>query len=125
MGIAGALVMAVVVFVINFHGTNDWLGATTAALKQGTYTFFFGGIIMRMSELLSVNIEKKTIALIAACVLPSVLSLVLTFGLHSLKGTPKPTASTIPTAIFVIPSTAIWGIINRKKKDKKAAEEIK
>ena len=118
MGLAGAVVMAIIVFIINFD-RGGWFWASIAALKQGSYTFLFGGVIMRMSELLSVNIKAKTKALIAACVLPSILSLTLTFGMHSLKGTPKPVQSTIPTAIFVIPSTAVWGVINRRKKDKK------
>lgn len=114
MGIAGAIFMAAIVFYINYHGTQNTHGATTAALKQGTYTFFFGGIIMRMSELLVTGIIKRNIALIAACVIPSVIAISLTLGLHSLKGTPKPVLSTIPTVIFVIPSTLIWGFIKRK-----------
>jgi|GEM_PF-527987 hypothetical protein len=118
MGMIGALVMGFIVFWINYHGTHDLLGSFTASLKQGTYTLFFGGIIMRSSELLSIRIGKKTIALIAAVIIPSAISLILTFGIHSLKGTPKPLASTLPTAIFVIPSTLAWGIINRRKHDK-------
>jgi hypothetical protein len=118
MGMAGAVVMASIVFSINFYGTGNTFGATTAALKQGTYTFFFGGVITKMSERLSTEIRRKTLALIAACVIPSIVSLTLTFGMHNLKGTPKPLESTIPTAVMVIPSTFIWGYINRKKKDK-------
>ncbi|UBM62104.1 hypothetical protein LA303_11975 [Candidatus Sulfidibacterium hydrothermale] len=119
MGIYGAVVMASIVFYINFRGTQDYSGATTAALKQGTYTFFFGGFIMRLSERIAVEIRKKAIALILACVVPSLLSLVLTFGLHNLKGTPKPLQSTIPTAVFVIPATAVWGYLKRKKAEAK------
>ena len=122
MGVAGAVVMASIVFYINYHGTYDTFGATTAALKQGTYTFFFGGVIMRMSELIATGIIKRQAALIAACVIPSIVSLSLTFGVHSLKGTPKPVESTIPTAIFVIPSTLIWGFIKRRKYEKKNIE---
>jgi hypothetical protein len=122
MGVAGAVVMAGIVFYINYHGTQNTFGATTAALKQGTYTFFFGGVIMRMSELIATGVIKRQVALIAACIIPSIVSLTLTFGVHSLKGTPKPLASTIPTAIFVIPSTLIWGFIKRRKFDKKNIE---
>ena len=122
MGVAGAVVMASIVFYINYHGTQDTFGATTAALKQGTYTFFFGGVIMRMSELIATGVTKRRKALIAACIIPSIVSLSLTFGVHSLKGTPKPFYSTIPTAIIVIPSTLVWGFINRRKYDKKKIE---
>lgn len=118
MGMIGALVMGFIVFRINFHSTHYLLGSITASLKQGTYTLFFGGVIMRSSELLSVRIRKKALALVAAVILPSTISLLLTFGVHNLKGTPRPMASTIPTAIFVIPSTLVWGILNRRKHDK-------
>jgi len=121
MGMYGAIVMAAIVFSINYFGTYYLLGSITAALKQGTYTFFFGGVIMRMSERLAVGIRVRRIALIAACIVPSTVSLTLTYGLHSLKGTPKPFESTIPTAIFVIPSTAIWGFMKRKKSDNQEA----
>ena len=125
MGIYGAIVMATIVFGINYYGTQNTFGATTAALKQGTYTFFFGGVIMRMSERLATEVGKRTLALILACVVPSMVSLTLTFGMHNLKGTPKPLASTIPTAIFVIPSTLIWGLMNRKRMDRsESVEEI-
>ena len=123
MGMAGALVMASIVFSINYYGTGDTLGATTAALKQGTYTFFFGGVITKMSERLSTEIRKKTLALIAACLIPSLVSVTLTFGMHNLKGTPKPLESTIPTAIMVFPSTFTWGFINRKRMEKRLALE--
>ena len=121
MGLYGAIVMATIIFSINYYGTQNTFGATTAALKQGTYTFFFGGVIMRMSERIATEVSKRMLALILACVVPSMVSLTLTFGMHNLKGTPKPLASTIPTAIFVIPSTLIWGLMSRKRMDKAAA----
>ena len=64
---------------------------------------------------IAIGIKNRRRALIAAVIVPSAVSLLLTFGLHSLKGTPKPLASTIPTAIFVIPSTAVWGYRKRKQ----------
>jgi hypothetical protein len=118
MGIAGAVVMAVIVFYINYHGSRDTLGASTAALKQGGYTFLFGGIIMRMSERISLAISVNLIAIALACIIPSAISILLTYGLHSLKGTPKPLQSTLVTAFFVIPSTLIWAFIQRQKKKK-------
>jgi hypothetical protein len=125
MGVAGAVAMASIVFYINYYGTQNTFGASTAALKQGTYTFFFGGVIMRMSERISTEVGKRQKALLLACIIPSMVSLSLTFGLHNLKGTPKPVYSTIPTAIFVIPSTLIWGFIRRRKYDKKNRESVK
>jgi peptidoglycan/LPS O-acetylase OafA/YrhL len=118
MGIAGAIVMGIIVFGVNYYGVHEAKGATTAALKQGAYTFLFGGIIMRACENLATGIHKQWVALAAAVIIPSAVAIILTFGVHSLKGTPKPVASTIPTAIFVIPSTAIWGKRKRRQYDK-------
>ena len=122
MGILGAIVMASIIFSINYFGKSEasgnLVGSIFASLKQGTYTFIFGGVIMKGSERLATLIARRNLALIAACVIPSAISLILTFGVHSLKGTPKPLESTIPTAIFVIPSTAVWGYMRRKKMEK-------
>lgn len=115
MGFIGAGVLAVIVFGINYHDTSDWQGASTAALKQGAYTFVFGGIIMRGCEYLATRIRRQAVALAAAMIIPSAVSIGLTYGVHSLKGTPKPVESTIPTAVFVIPSTFIWAYMKRKK----------
>lgn len=115
MGAAGAIVMGAIVFGVNYYGAHVVTGASTAALKQATYTFLFGGIIMRTCESLAIKINKQWIALIAAIIIPSSVAIGLTYGVHSLKGTPKPVASTIPTAILVIPSTAVWGFRKRKQ----------
>jgi hypothetical protein len=115
MGVMGGVVMGCIVFGINYDDTYDWHGALTASLKQGGYTFLFGGIIMRSCETLAVRIRTRSVALAAAVIIPSAVSILFTFGIHSMKGTPKPLESTIPTAILVIPSTAVWGFGKRKR----------
>ena len=114
IGLAGGLFMAIVVFIINYRATGETTGALTAAAKQGVYTFFFGGFIMKLCEFFATRIKLKYIAITIATLIPSIIALLLTFGVHSLRGTPRPVESTIPTAIFVFPSTAIWGILKRK-----------
>ena len=126
MGMIGALVMAIVIFSINYFGKripleyqDDLLfWSIIAALKQGTYTFFFGGVIMRGAERFATEVTNRGLALVLACIIPSLVSITLTFIMHSLKGTPRPLESTIPTLFFVFPSTAIWGYMRRKKMDK-------
>ena len=115
IGLLGAGVMGSIVFGINYYDTHELLGASTAALKQGSYTFLFGGSIMKGCEYLATKIKKQTIALVTAVIIPSAVSIGLTYGVHSTKGTPKPFESTIPTAVLVIPSTAIWGYRKRKQ----------
>lgn len=118
IGLIGATVMGSIVFIINFYDTQLWLGSTTAALKQGTYTLLFGGSIMKLCEYLAITIKKESLALITAVVIPSVVSIGLTYGVHMMKGTPKPLASTLPAVFLTIPATAIWGYVKRKDKVK-------
>ena len=42
-------------------------------------------------------------------------SILLLFIIHSLKGTPEPLLSIIPTVVFIVPTTAVWGINKRRK----------
>jgi hypothetical protein len=115
MGFIGAGVMGCIVFGINYYDSNDLYGPSTAALKQLVYTFLFGGIIMRGCEYLATRIRRKIPALAAAIIIPSAMAIGLTYGVHNMKGTPKPFESTIPTAVLVIPSTAVWGFRKRKQ----------
>jgi hypothetical protein len=118
MGFMGAGVMGCIVFGINYYGSFELYGASTAALKQLVYTFVFGGIIMRGCEYLATRIRKQILALAAAVIIPSTVAIALTFGVHSMKGTPKPVESTVPTAVLVIPSTAVWGYRKREQANK-------
>lgn len=123
IGLAGGLVMGIIVFFINYSPTSDFINSFTAAIKQGIYTFFFGGLIMKMCEIIAIKIKPFFPAIFFAMLIPSFISLALTYGLHSLKGTPKPIDSTIPTVIFVIPSTLIWGYLKRKREAKKIPDQ--
>lgn len=116
IGLAGALVMGGIVFGINYYSTSNLTGSSTAALKQATYTFFLGGTLMKGCEYLAINIQKRTSAILLSVIIPSALTLLLTYGMHSLKGTPKPLESTLPTLI-IVPATAIWGFNRRQNVD--------
>jgi hypothetical protein len=118
IAVSGAIVMGGIVFSINYSATHELTGSLTAALKQGTYTFFFGGVLMKSCELLATSIQRRTLAILASTIIPSVFTLLLTYCMHSMKGTPKPFESTLPTLI-IIPATAIWGFISRGKQDRK------
>jgi hypothetical protein len=118
IAVSGAIVMGGIVFCINYSATHELTGSLTAALKQGTYTFFFGGILMKSCELLATGIQRRKLAILASVFIPSVFTLLLTYGMHSMKGTPKPFESTLPTLI-IIPATVVWGYISRKQHDQK------
>ena len=124
IAISGAIVMGGIVFSINYSATHELTGSLTAALKQGSYTFIFGGILMKSCELIAITIQKRKLAILGSMLIPSVFTLLLTFAMHSMKGTPKPFESTLPTLI-IIPATLVWGVRKRKVLDRKQQIEEK
>lgn len=107
-----ALFLGIVVYAINFsHGA---LAALPAALKQAAYTFFVAGFILRLCEKLSVNTALGALALPLAVLIPSSIAIGLTYLMHSLKGTPEPFYSTVPTILMAFPSFAVWAYRARK-----------
>lgn len=117
MAIAGSVVMGGIVFYINYFSTHDAFGSFTASSKQAAYTFFFGGFLMKGCESISKSFDNKYAAIALAVLIPSTITLILTFVMHNLKGTPKPLESTLPTLI-IIPATAIWGYMKRREYDR-------
>lgn len=116
MGIVGSFVMGGLVFCINYFPTENVLGSLTAAIKQGSYTFILGGILMKSCETIAKSFENKYVAIVLSVLIPSVFTLILTFIMHNMKGTPRPFESTLPTLI-IIPATAVWGYMKRKEYD--------
>jgi hypothetical protein len=113
IAISGSIVMGGIVFSINYFETQDSFGSMTASLKQGFYTFLFGGVLMKSCQLIAINIRRTIPAIILSVLIPSVFTMVLTIAMHSLKGTPKPIESTLPTLI-IIPATLVWAIVSRR-----------
>lgn len=114
IGLAGAVFMGTIVFCINYFSTNLVTESFTAALKQGIYTFIFGGFLMKGCEYIAIHIKKRNLAVGMAIFIPTVITLILTSVMHFLKGTPKPLASILPT-LMIIPATAVWAMRKRKK----------
>ncbi|MCB2221972.1 MAG: hypothetical protein KQI35_16410 [Bacteroidetes bacterium] len=117
MGIYGALFLGIIVFAINYWTTLAWLPSLTAALKQGSYTFLFGGFIMKLCEYLAISIKHPIPAVGIAILIPAIIALSLTYGIHNLRGTPRPLASTIPT-LLIIPAAGFVAYMKRKEKVK-------
>lgn len=112
MGLLGALGMGIIVYYINCdHGVIPGL---IAATKQGVYTFFFGALFVRMSENIASSIEDRARAILIGGVVPSALTSGLTYVLHTLKGTPEPFHSTIPTVVTSLISFSIWAYLKHR-----------
>ncbi len=119
MGLAGALVMGLVVWFINMD--FGWWPATTAALKQAAYTFLFGGILIKILETISIKVQNKYRAVVLATLFVSILTILLVYGVHSMKGTPRPFESTLPTIIMAPPG--FFALALRKRMKYETAED--
>ncbi len=118
MGLKMAFVMGILVFLINYGITEQLLLSFIACAKQVVYTFILGGAVLKSCEHIVNSIASKRNAIIAASLIPSVITMVLVFGIHNLKGTPRPVESTFP-ALLVIPGTIYWAFRKRKKSPEK------
>ncbi len=108
-----ALFLGTIVWCINLaHG--PW-AALPAALKQASYTFFVAGFIVRLCEVLALRYQPHIPALLLATLIPSCIAVGLTFLVHSLRGTPEPLFSTLPTLLLAPPSFAVWAWRCRKQ----------
>lgn len=111
--VAGALILGSVVYYVNHeHGVA---GATTAALKQATYTFFAGGYMMRLNERITRAVNPAALGVLAGVLGAGGLAVTLTFLVHSLRGTPEPLNSTIPTVLLVTFGFTVLGAWTRYK----------
>lgn len=113
MGFAGALIMGAIVWFINMG--YGWWPATTAALKQAAYTFLFGGILIKILDTIASKIRNRYVAVISATLLVSVITIILVYIVHNLKGTPRPFESTLPTIIMAPPGFLALAIRKRIK----------
>lgn len=98
--VLGALLMGGVVGLVNVgHGLDL---AMIAAAKQAGYTFFVAGFIMQFCRWIAGRIERPNKAIAAATLIPTVITVVAVYALHSYKGTPEPELSTIPVVILCL-----------------------
>jgi hypothetical protein len=113
MGLVGAVFLGVVVFAINLD--QGWIQALPAAGKQMLYTFLAGGFMMRLTENLSIKWESKYLSYFISVATCTLIAVSLTYLVHSLKGTPKPLLSTLPTVIFAPPGFFWWAYKKRQQ----------
>ena len=92
--------MGGIVWLINMSA--GWWPATTAAMKQAAYTFLLGGILIKILDTIAVKIRNKYLAIITATLTVSVVTIILVYIVHSLKGTPRPLESTLAIAVSLL-----------------------
>ena len=113
MGFAGAFIMGGIVFAINYsHGFTPGL---IAGLKQAVYTFFMASINMKICENIAIRYKNVRLSIFLAVLVASIITIGATFIVHSIKGTPEPFYSTIPTIILSPPTLLYWALRKRKQ----------
>lgn len=118
--VAGALVLGGVVFCINLdHGGS---AAFVAAAKQGTYTFFAGGYMVRLNERIALAVEPALLAVPAGVLCAGGLAVLLTYLVHSARGTPEPVNSTLPTLVLAGFGFAFLGVRARRLRNARREE---
>lgn len=113
IGLIGAFIMGGIVWFINMG--FGWWPATTAALKQFAYTFLLGGILIRILDTIATKINNRYAAITVAALSVSAFTIILVYLVHSMKGTPRPFESTLPTIIMAPPGFLALAIRKRWK----------
>tara|TARA_R110000823_G_scaffold47903_9_gene121832 strand:+ start:19117 stop:19578 length:462 start_codon:yes stop_codon:yes gene_type:complete len=116
--IVGAVVLGTIVLYVNLdHGLPS---ALVAAGKQATYTFFAGGYMVRLNERIALALEPAWFAVLAATLGAGGLAVGLTFLVHSLRGTPEPVNSTLPTLVLASLGFILLGALARRERSRAA-----
>lgn len=117
----GALVLGGMVYGINVsHGVPI---ALVAATKQATYTFFVAGLITRNNDRLVMLLDKRMLSLLLGILVSSSIAIGLTYLVHSLRGTPEPFNSTIPTMVLSPVGFLFMGILTQRQSSVSDAKE--
>lgn len=99
LGAVGAIIMGGAVYFANKDYGFDI--AMIPTLKQATYTFLLGGVFSKIAENVSTSPKfERNLGKILGTAIPSLITAALTYGVHSLKGTPDPEISTLPTLLI-------------------------
>jgi hypothetical protein len=88
----------VAVGAINYNKGIEY--AFTSGSKEAAKCLAIGTMNLSVCQTLARKIENRTKALVLATIIPTLLSVGLTYGVHKcLRGTPYPERSTAPTAL--------------------------
>ena len=121
-GVIAGVVFALVVFAINVAATDpvNWLGSVTAGLKQFVYTVFVGSWLFGFAQWISRRFESTVVAITVSTIVCGSLASALILGMHSLRGTPEPLLSSLPSIIIGI--LILPFVLKDKRKESKHYE---
>ena len=119
MGVVGGFCMGIAVFYINYYYKSFELNISLiTSIKQFFYTLLLGGFFIKACEILSLKYKSCFKSLFLAILLPSIDTIILTYCIHLVKGTPDPIISTFPTFLAGPSAYIFWSIKTRWKYNK-------
>lgn len=121
LSLVGAFVMGSMVFYINIR--HGYLPAGIAASKQILYTFFIGGMVLKVLDAQLKWHKSNFPGILWSVLITTLLTTLLVYTVHSLKGTPEPFFSTVPT-IFLAPIGFTSVALQKKHFKKDESEEM-
>jgi len=104
-GVVAGLLLGGAVAVIN--ASHGLLPAGIAGLKQGVYTFFFGGAVMQLCARMALRQGPDWRVMLVAIGVPSLITSSAIFVVHNLRGTPEPLLSCLPVVLLSPPGFAL------------------
>ena len=72
--------------------------------------------MVRLNERIALALDPAAWAVIAGMLCSGTLAVSLTYLVHSLRGTPEPLNSTLPTLVLLVPGFLFLGIRARRKR---------
>lgn len=115
-GFVGGVFLGSVVYWIN--ADFGWQAAGTAALKQGLYTWFFGGAIVKLCETMSIKGQHKWRSILLGAATASLTAICAVLIVHHFKGTPRPFYSSLPVMLLSPLSFTVIGYLKRRKSER-------
>lgn len=118
-GFLGAIFLGSIVYWINMD--FGWEKASVAGFKQGLYTLFFGGAIVKLCETQALKSKDKWRGIFRGAGIASLIAITMVLILHHFKGTPRPFYSSLP--IIMTAPLSFWVIAYRSRKKNEGLEK--
>ena len=117
-GLLGATFMGSWVYFLNMD--YPWPKPFEASMKQAAYTFFVGGLLTKMVEIIVKKEKPRNMSIVLAVLASTIITAILMFLLHYIiKGTPAKMETVVWTILVAPPGFIIVAIRERLIWEKK------
>jgi len=117
----GGLFMGGMVFLFQFEA--DFHAALIAGGKQFIYTFIISSMLIAITESIVIAKQDTKYPVFYGVFVAWIITIILSSGLHFLKGTPHPLNAILINMVLVPPGLIFLGF--RKKRELRKASQLK